>query len=119
MFPIDSVTDLESRLLRSEKRFRSDKRRKNLLGRGSYITNKEEGYEIASYLDEGSCDEEEEYQPIFEGDEHSEYSTEATEWEHGYKLPTTLHISLEVRSIDLSPSTSVNTSSTKRTRKSN
>ena len=40
-----------------------------MFGRGSCSTEREEeGYEFASYLDEGSCDEEEEYQPISEGD---------------------------------------------------
>ena len=35
------------------------------------MNREEEGYELASYFDKGSCDEEEEYQPISEGDEES------------------------------------------------
>ena len=78
-----------------------------MLERGTCSTDREEeGYEFASYLDEGSCDEEEEYQPISEGDKESEESTEAPEQERAYNLPTVL----ELRSRDLSPSNSVNTS---------
>ena len=80
MFPGLGETELESGFLRSGRRFRSGKRRKNLFGWGSCNTEQEEeGYEFASYLDEGSCDEEEEYQPISEGDEEFEESAEAPE----------------------------------------
>ena len=58
-----------------------------------------------SYLDEGSCDEEEEYQSISEGDKEL---TEAPEQERAYNSPTVP----EVRSRDLSPSNSVNTITT-------
>ena len=68
----------------------------------------EEGYEFASYLDEGSCDKEEEYQPISEGDKESEESTEAMEQEHVHDSPTVP----EVRSPDQYPIIYVNTSST-------
>ena len=40
-----------------------------------------------AHLDEGSCDEEEEYQPILEADEESEESTETPKQEHAYNLP--------------------------------
>ena len=84
-----------------------------MLGRGSCSTNRqEEGYEIVSYLDEGSCDEEEEYQLILEGDEESEESTEALERERAYNSPTTLNTSPDVRSRYLSPTNSINTSIT-------
>ena len=80
MFLGDSGIELEPGFLRSGRRFKSDKRRKTLLGRGSCNTNQEEeGYELASYLDEGSGDEEEEYQSISEGDKESEESTESLE----------------------------------------
>ena len=80
MFPSYSGTELDSGFLRRERIFRSGKRRKNLLGRGSCSTNiEEEGYDLASYLDEGSCDKEEEYRLIYEGDRESEESTEAPE----------------------------------------
>ena len=49
MFPGDSGTELDPDLLRSERRLRSDKRRKNMLGRGSCNTDREEeGYELVS-----------------------------------------------------------------------
>ena len=99
MFPGDSGIELQLGFLRSGRRFKSDKRRKTLLGRGSCSTNRdEEGYYLISYLDEGSCDEEEEYQLISEGDKESKESTEAPEQEHGYNSPTTPHTSPEVRS---------------------
>ena len=61
MFLGDSGTELESGCLRSKRGFRSGKRIKPLLGRGSCnTTREEEDYELASYLGEGSCDEEEE-----------------------------------------------------------
>ena len=65
MFSGDSGTELEPVFFRSERIFRSGKQRKTLLGRGSCNTDQEEeGYELVSYLDKGSCDEEEEYQMI-------------------------------------------------------
>ena len=60
MFPRDSGTELESGFLRCGRRFRFDKQRKTMLGRGIFNTDREEeGYELVSYMDEGSCDEEE------------------------------------------------------------
>ena len=106
MFPRDSGTKLESGFLRSGRRLRSDKWRKTCLGRGSCNTyREEEGYELASYLDEGYCDEEEEYHSIYEGHEDSKESTKAIDPERGYNSP-------EVISRDLSPSAFINTSST-------
>ena len=64
MFHGDSGTELEAGYLRSERRFSSGKRKKTLLRRGSYSTTREEVYKIASHVDEGSYDEEDEYQPI-------------------------------------------------------
>ena len=46
------------------------------------MTREEEDCEIASYLDEGSCDEEEEYRLVSEGEEDSEESTEDPNIEH-------------------------------------
>ena len=63
---------------------------------------------FASYLDECSCDEEEEYQLISEGDEESEESTEDPKQERAYNSPTVP----EVRSRDLSLSISINMTST-------
>ena len=40
-----------------------------------------------SYIDEGYCDEEEEYKPISEGEKESEESVEAPEQEHAYNSP--------------------------------
>ena len=65
-----------------------------------------------SYLDEGSCDKEEEYRSISKGDKELEESTEAPDMKHGYNSLTTMHVSPKVRSRDLSPSEFVNTSST-------
>ena len=60
-----------------------------MLGRGSCNTNREEeGYELMSYMDEGSCDEEEEYQPISEGDKESKELTKALDQERAYNSPT-------------------------------
>ena len=113
MFPRDSGTELESGCLRSGRRFRSRKRRKTLLGRGSCSTTREEeGYELPSHLDEGSYNREEEYQLISEGDEESEELTKAPDPGHGYNSPMTPRTSLEVRSRDLYPSAFINTSIT-------
>ena len=72
MFPGESGTKLDPGFLRSGRRFGSDKICKTMFERGSCNTEQEEeGYEFASYLDKGSCDEEEEYQLILEGDEES------------------------------------------------
>ena len=67
-----------------------------------------EDYELMSHFDEGSCDKEEEYQSISEEDKE----IEAPDPNHQYDTPTTLCISLEVRSRNSSPSGFVNTSNT-------
>ena len=78
MFPGYSGTKLYSGFLRSGRRFRYGKQRKTMLGRGSCSTNREEeGYDLASYLDEGYCDEQEEYQSISEGYEELEESNKS------------------------------------------
>ena len=61
-----------------------------------------------SYLEEGSCDEEEEYHSILEGEKGSKEPNEAPEQERVHNSPT----APGVRSRDLSPSNSVNTSNT-------
>ena len=109
MLPREGGTELESVFLRSRRRFRSDKKRKTMFERGSCSTEQEEeGYEFASYLDEGSYDKEEEYEPISEGDKESEESNEAPKHERVHNSPTVP----EVRSRNLSPSIYVNSSST-------
>ena len=65
-----------------------------------------------SQIDEGSCDEEEKYQPIFEEEEELEDSVENPRPKHEYNTPTMPHTSPEVRSRNLSPSRPVNTNST-------
>ena len=65
MFPRDSGIEWKIGFLISERIFRSGKRWKTLLEWESCNTDREEeGYKFASYLDQGSCDEEEEYQLI-------------------------------------------------------
>ena len=78
MFPGDSGTKLESVFLRGGRIFRYKKKRKTLFGRGSCCTDREEdGYELASYMDEDSCEEEEDYGPMSEGEKYLEESIEA------------------------------------------
>ena len=67
MFPGDSGTALEGGCLRSGRRFRSGKIRRIVTRRGSWSTTIGEDYELMSQFDGGSCDEEEEYQPILKG----------------------------------------------------
>ena len=66
MFPGSSEDDLDIGYLRSGRRFQSGKRRKVAVGRRAYIMPREGEYGCDSHLDEGSCDEEEEYRPIYE-----------------------------------------------------
>ena len=82
MFPGDRGTKLEANYLRSGRIFRSRKRRKTIIGRGICSTTRGEYYEIASHLDEGSCDEEEEYKPISEGEDESKKSSKTPIPEH-------------------------------------
>ena len=112
MFPGDIGNEVEASYLKSGRRFRSGKRRKNFTGRESCSTTRIGDYELASHSDEGSCDKEEEYQPIFKGDKELEELTETPERERGYNLPTSPHTSLEIIYRDLSSSEFVNTSST-------
>ena len=69
MFYGDSGTALEGGRIRSGRRFRSRKRGKNMIRRGIFSMNRGEDYDFTLHFDEGSCDEEEEYQPISERDE--------------------------------------------------
>ena len=69
---------------------------------------REEDYELASYLNEGYCEKEEEYQLISKGKEESKGLTEAPNPERGYNMPTSLRTSPEVRSRGLYPSAFVN-----------
>ena len=54
MLPRYNGTKIEARYLISGRRFRSGKRRKTLVGRGSCSTAIGEYYEIESHVDEGS-----------------------------------------------------------------
>ena len=95
MFPGDSETNLEGGHLRSGRRFWSGKRRRNVTRRGSCSMTRGEVYELTSHFEGGSCDEEDEYQPISKREEEEE---EAPNPEYEYGTPTTLHTSLKVRS---------------------
>ena len=104
MFLIDSESEQEGGLLRSGRRFRSRKTKMTMTRRGSCSTTRVEDYELMSHFDEGSCDEEEEYQPISEREE------EALDPKYKYGTPTTLRTSLDVRSRNSSPNGFVNQS---------
>ena len=69
MFLADSGTELEGGCLRHQRIFLSGKRRKIVTRSGSCSTTRGEDYELTSHFDKGSCDEQEEYQPIFEREE--------------------------------------------------
>ena len=64
MFPGSSEEELDIGFLRSGRTFRLGKRRKVTGDRRDYSFPREGAYGCESYLDEGSCDEEEEYSPI-------------------------------------------------------
>ena len=66
MFPRSSEYELGTGFLRSRRRFRSGKRRNVTGGRRAYRLSREGEYGCESYLDEGSCDEEEEYSLVSE-----------------------------------------------------
>ena len=66
MFPGSSEEELDTGFLRSGRRFWSGKRRKLIRDKRAYSFPREGAYGCESYLDEGSCDEEEEYSPISE-----------------------------------------------------
>ena len=66
MFPGSSEDELSTGFLRSERRFWSGKRRKVIGRRRAYSFLREGEYGCESYLDEGSCDEEEGYSSISE-----------------------------------------------------
>ena len=112
MFHGDSRTELEIGCLGSGRIFRSGKRRKTVMGRGSCSATRGVYYDLVSHVDEGSCDKEEEYQLIFEEEEESEELAETPNPKHKYDTSTTLRTSPKVRSIKSSPSSVVNTSST-------
>ena len=104
MFPGDSETELESGSLRSGRRFRSRKRRSTVTIRGSHGMTGVEDYDLALHFDKGSCDEEEEYQPIPKKEEEEE--TPYPEYE--YTTHTTPRTSLELRSRNSYPNYFVN-----------
>ena len=65
MFLGSSEDELHTGFLRSEWRFRLRKRRKVAGGNRAYSLPREGEYRCESHLDEGSCDEEEEYSLIY------------------------------------------------------
>ena len=71
MFPKSTEAQLEAGFLRSGRRFLSGKRRKTIGGRWNPSLFEKSEYAFWSHLDEGSCDEEEEYQPISKGAKES------------------------------------------------
>ena len=66
MFPRSSEDELDARFLRSERTFRSGKRRKVAGGKRAYSLPGEGEYGCESHLDEGSYDKQEDYSPISE-----------------------------------------------------
>ena len=100
--------EIEARFLRGGRRFRSGKRRKTIGGRHTPILFEASEYEVESRLDEGSCNEEEQYSPILEGAEESEETVETPRSGHNYITPV---VSPEVRSRASSPERDVNTDS--------
>ena len=108
MFPGSSEDELDTGFLRSGRRFRSGKRRKVTGGRRrAYSLPREGEYGCESHLDEGSCDEEEEYSQIYKREELEE-SAETPRTGCDYDIP---RISPEVRPRSSSPEPLVNTSS--------
>ena len=112
MFPRDSRTEIEVGYLRSGRKFRVGKRRKNATGRGSCNTTRGGDYELTSHLDEGSCDGEEEYYVIFEEEEESKELVETQIPDHEYGTPAIPHTSPEVVFRNMFPSRLVNLNST-------
>ena len=66
MFSGNSEIELESGRLRSGKQFRPGKRKRMVTRRGSCSATGGEDYELGLHLNGGSCNQEEEYQIIFE-----------------------------------------------------
>ena len=67
MFPRIIEPTLEAGFLRSGRRFKLGKRRKTVGDRRNPSLFEESEYEVESWLEEGSCHEEEDYSPISEG----------------------------------------------------
>ena len=86
MFPGSSEDELGTGFLRSGRRFQSGKRRKVIGGRRAYSFPREGEYGCESYLDEGSCDEEEEYILVSEREETGG-STESPRIGCDYSIP--------------------------------
>ena len=74
MFPGSTDPELEVGFLRSGRRFRSGKKIKTERGRQNPSLFKESEHKLRSHEDEGSCDEEEDYNPILEGSKDSKDS---------------------------------------------
>ena len=76
MFLGSTKPELEAGFLRSGRRFRSRKRRKIERGQRNPSLFEESEHERRLHEDEGSCDEEEDYSPIWERAKESEESIE-------------------------------------------
>ena len=87
MFPESTEPELKYGFLRSGRRFRSEKIRKAVRGRQTPNLFEESEYEVELRLDEGSCDEEEDYSPISEGVEESKEYAEAPRSGRNYITP--------------------------------
>ena len=87
MFLGSTQHELEARVLRSGRRFRSEKRRKTEEGRQNPSLFEESEHDIFSYLDKRYCDEEENYSLILEGEEESEESMETPRSGRDYITP--------------------------------
>ena len=88
MFPKRIEPILEVGVLRSGRKFRSRKRRKTERGRWNPIFFDGSEHKLWSCKDEGSCDEEEDYNLISEGPEDSKDSDEKSGSNHNYITPT-------------------------------
>ena len=65
MFPRSTEPELEAIFLRSGRRFRSRKRIKTKEGSRSPSLFEASEYKVESWLEKGSCDEEEDYSSIY------------------------------------------------------
>ena len=87
MFPGSTNPELETGFLRSGRRFISGKRRKIEEGRRTPNLFEESEDKIHLQVYEGSCNEEEDYSLISEGEEDSKESGETRRSGHNYITP--------------------------------
>ena len=106
MFPGDNGTELEGGRLRSGRRFWLGNTRRTVTKRRSCNRTGGDDYDLTSHLEGGSCNEEEEYLPLYEREEDEK----SPDPKYEYDTHTTLRTSSEVRSRNSSPSGFVNQS---------